>query len=123
MITDTYKAIPRCMEYVINLAHSIPAQEKIAVISEMRPVWRDRHLHYKNLASSLDGFSEVYFVGPRRIANLLTGLIPNLHLLNDESQYEQLALELKKRTTSKTLYVIKGAGSYHLSRLVALVLS
>ena len=121
LVADTYKAIPQCTEYVLRLAESIPKEKKIVVLSEMRPIWKNKKEHYNKLLPFLKGFNEVYFIGPPDIMELLSGQLSNVHSITSEQEYEALAKKITASANKETLYVVKGSGYYHLSRLVTLL--
>lgn len=121
VIADTYKAIPQCTEYVLDLARSLPAKKRIVVISEMRPLWRNERLHYEHLASLLQSFDATYFIGPQNLGLFLAELLPNLRVINGESQYPQIAKDILAEAGPGTTIVVKGAGRYRLLELVSLL--
>jgi UDP-N-acetylmuramyl pentapeptide synthase len=119
LIADTYKAIPQCTEYILGLALSLPAKHKVAVISEMRPLWRNKREHYGHLASLLQSFDTVYFIGPVEIEGLLRELLPDLQVIQSESEYSEIAESILVHSGSDSVVVVKGAGRYHLAQMVS----
>lgn len=122
LMADTYKAIPQCAEYVLQLARSRSEENKIVVFSEMRPVWKNKEKHYNHVASLLKDFSQVYFIGPTDIAELLSKQLPNLFIIKNSQEYTDLAKKITSNTGPETLYVVKGSAHYQLSELVTLLL-
>lgn len=123
LIADTYKAVPQCTEYVLHLARSIVKEKKIIILSEMRPIWKNKEQHYSHIASLLKDFTEVYFIGPPDVTEFLSKELLNLHSIKNEGEYNALVKKITKNADSRTLYVVKGAGRYHLSKLVTLLLT
>lgn len=123
LLADTYKAIPQCTEYVLRLARSIPKEKKIVILSEMRPIWKNKEQHYNQLVPLLKDFTQVYFIGPPDITELLSSQLPNVQIINDENQYKGLVKKITVKSGAETLYVIKGAGHYHFSELVTTLLA
>ncbi len=119
LVADTYKAIPQCTEYVVKLALSLPAKHRIAVMSEMRPLWRNMREHYVRVASLLKSFDRVYFVGPQQVVAILLESLPGLQVIENESEYANVAEDILADSGSESLVVVKGAGRYHLARLVS----
>lgn len=120
LIADTYKAIPQCAEYVLKLGLGEPIKKKTAVISALHPLWQNEELHYARIAGLLKGYDVVYFVGPEYVFRLLSRELPHIVHMG-ESDYEKTARDILKKSDRDTLIVIKGAGRYHLSRLVAML--
>jgi UDP-N-acetylmuramyl pentapeptide synthase len=116
LIADTYKAIPQCTDYVLSLAQQMPAQRRVAVVSELRPLWLQKRRQYERLALLLRGFDEAYFAGPGSLYVRLRATLPKLERL-DESGYGALAEKLRGYPAS-TVVVIKGAAPYRFSRIV-----
>ncbi len=123
LLADTYKAVPQCTEYVLRLARSIPKEKKIVVLSEMRPVWKNKEHHYKQLVPLLKDFTQVYFIGPPDIAKLLSSQLSNLQIIEDEHRYKDLVKKITVNSDAETLYIVKGAGYYHFSKLVTMLLT
>lgn len=123
LLADTYKAVPQCTEYVLHLARSIPKEKKIVILSEMRPIWKNKEHHYNQLVPLLKDFTQVYFVGPPDVAELLSSQLPNLQIIENENQYKDLVKKITVNSNAETLYVVKGAGYYHLSGLVSILLT
>ncbi len=119
LIADTYKAVPQCTEFVLDLALTEPAQKRIAVVSAMHPLWKNEEEHYRKIALKLQRFDEAYFIGPERIHVLLSGSAPDIRRLR-EHEYPTLADRLNKEGTD-TVIVIKGAGRYHLENVVSML--
>lgn len=121
LIADTYKAIPQCTEYVLKLAMLMQKEKKIIILSEMRPIWKNKEYHYNQIALLLKSFTEVYFIGPQDIAKLLSAKLSNLYIIESEDKYEDLVKKITLNSNSETLFVIKGAGYYHFSDVVSLL--
>jgi UDP-N-acetylmuramoyl-tripeptide--D-alanyl-D-alanine ligase len=119
LISDTYKAVPQCMKYVLNFALHVPAKKRIAVVSAMHPLWMNAKAHYKELAGMLAQFDAVYFVGPSWTGNPIKSYAPQIIIVKRASTYARLAETLAQEAGPETVLVIKGAGRYHLERLVS----
>lgn len=121
LIADTYKAIPQCTEYVLQLAGAMQKKRKIAVLSEMRPVWKNKEQHYAHIALLVKNFNEVYFIGPPDSTKILSGHLANLQIIEHESHYKDLVKKITAHADVETVFVIKGAGYYHFSELVTML--
>lgn len=122
LIADTYKAVPQCTKYVLHLARLMPKEKKIVILSEMRPVWKNKEHHYNQLALLLKDFTQVYFIGPPDVTKILSRQLPNLQIIENQNQYMDLVKKITVNSDQETLYVIKGAGYYHFSELVSTLL-
>ena len=121
LVTDTYKAIPESMEYVLGFALTISSKKKIAVVSAMHPLWAHTHEHYGTLISFLNRFDKVYCIGPQKVSSLLAKKVHGLQIIHDTSHYQEIAMQIQKELQPETVLVIHGASRYHLEKLVTLV--
>jgi UDP-N-acetylmuramyl pentapeptide synthase len=123
LVADTYKAIPQCTEYILRLASSIQKEKKVLILSEMRPIWKNKEIHYKQLVPLLKHFTQVYFIGPPDVTKILSHQLQNLQIIENENQYKDIVEKITTKSDAETLYVVKGAGYYHFSNLVSILLS
>lgn len=122
LITDTYKAVPQCTEYVLRYALALPQKHRIAVISEMRPLTQNIEKHYARVAELLRSFDRVYFIGPSATGALLAKDIPTLSVIDSPLAYPELGKTLQELADTNTVIVIKGSQRYHLNTLVSRML-
>lgn len=119
LIHDTYKAIPQCMDYVLNLALEKPAKKRIAVVSAMHPLFCNREAHYARMCERLALFDRVYVIGPPHVCAFIKKGLPDARVIGRMEEYARVADELETQIDQGTIVVIKGAGRYQLKRLVA----
>jgi UDP-N-acetylmuramyl pentapeptide synthase len=121
-ILDTYKAVPYCTEWFLSLGQIISASKKIVVLSELRPAPKNIEQHYARIATLLDQFDDVYFVGPKETYELLHAYAPEVAFISSPVEYSETAKRIHASLQDRGILFLKGSYTYHLDELFTQVL-
>lgn len=121
IIEDSYKATPLCTFWFLEISEKIKARKKILIITEMRPLRINAKKYYCLLAQKIDFADEIYFLGPRKIFNLVSKLNQKIKLIAP-FQYGAIAEKIKKSSVQGDIILLKGSWRYHLNQIRDLLL-
>lgn len=116
ILSDIYKSTPMDAFWFLKNASGIRADKKILVLTELRPLGKQREHFYNELASLASFADMIFFIGPVEDATIIQSVLPGMHYITDTG-YTALSEELLQNTTSKSLIVLKGSIVHRLDRL------
>lgn len=122
IIADTYKAVPKCTEWLLKTVGRIKCNKKILVLSEMRPPVNDVDFFYGRLSDHLTFFSKIYFVGSSSVYKVLQKKNDYVERVSPGS-YEGLSKKIRRELEKNSVVLIKGAEYYNLNSLKRNLLS
>jgi UDP-N-acetylmuramyl pentapeptide synthase len=120
IIADTYKAIPYCTNWFLDMAVRHTAKKKFLIISELRPLWKNADQFYADIAAQFKHFDRIYFIGPQKIYAFLAAHDSRVQHI-DVSSFQTVAAEIASNAGSDDAVFIKGSFVYKLDELKQLL--